>query len=99
MESEENKKPELELEDGRVEMTPQQVNILFYLLVKQNQELHPGSKMSFPLQVFKNLPKELAIHFERKHGRLFAWIPSKRKDRERKSSNIYIPKNKIITPN
>ena len=90
---------EIKLEEGSAEVTLQDVYVMFYLLVKQNQELNPGTQMSFPLEAFKNIPKKLGIHFQQKHGRLFVWIPSKRKDREKKKSCIYIPKNKIVTPN
>ncbi len=76
-------------------MTLRDIYVLFYVLVKQNQKLHPGSKMSFDLRVFKNLPKKIAVHFERKHGRLFAWIPGKPKER----SKLHLPMHEIINPN
>ncbi len=85
----------LELEEGSAKITLKDIYLLFYTLVKQNQKLHPGSKMSFDLRVFKNLPKKVQIHFERNHGRLFAWIPETPKDR--KKSRLYLPE--IITPN
>lgn len=89
---------ELNLEKGSVKLTLKDVYVLFYILVRQNQNLHPGSKMSFDLRVFKNLPKKVVIHFERKHGRLFVWLPGKQKDRKKKSG-LYLPPDKIITPN
>lgn len=89
---------EMKLEEGSCPMSLQDIYVLFYTLIKQNQALHPGSKMSFDLKLFKNLPKKIGIHFEKKHGRLFAWIPSKRKDRKKKS-NLYLPSHKIVTPN
>lgn len=90
--------PELNLEEGSANMTLKDVYVLFYLLVKQSQQLRPGSKMSFDLRVFKNLPKKIALHFERKHGRLFVWIPGKQKERKKKS-RLFLPGNRIINPN
>ena len=94
-----NQEPEekLDLEEGSCEMTLKDIYVLFYILVKQNQERNPGSQMSFPLELFKNLPKKLGVNFERKHGRLFAWIPSKAKDRKKKCKLI-LPERKIISP-
>ncbi len=86
------------LEKDSCQLSFKDIYILFYTLIKQNQALHPGSKMSFDLNLFKNLPKKISIHFEKKHGRLFAWIPSKRKDRKKKS-RLLLPRHKIITPN
>lgn len=94
-ESEESK---LNLEEGSAKITLKDVYVLFYILLKQNQKLHPGSKMAFDLKVFKNLPKKISVSFERKHGRLFAWIPEKPKERKKKS-RLFLPGHKIITPN
>ena len=89
---------ELELEEGSASVTLKDVYVMFYLLVRQNQKLRPGSKMSFDLRAFKNLPKKISVHFERKHGRLFVWIPGKQKERKKKS-RLYLPENKIIIAN
>ena len=43
----------LELEEGSAKVTLQDVYVMFYILLKQNQKLHPGSKMSFDLNAFK----------------------------------------------
>ena len=91
-------KDELNLEEGSAEVTFQDVYVMFYILLKQNQKLHPGSKMSFDLNAFKNLPKNIKVDFQRKHGRLFAWIPEKPKDRKKKSK-LFLPDHTIITPN
>lgn len=99
MVSPEPEKPEeLKLEEGSAEVTLQDIYMMFYVLLKQNQQLHPGSKMSFDLNVFKSLPKRLKVNFVREHGRLFAWIPEKPKDRKKKST-LYLPEHKIVTPN
>ena len=98
MVKQEPKEEKLNLEEGSTEITLKDIYVLFYILVKQSQKLHPGSKMSFDLRVFKNLPKKIKVHFERKHGRLFAWIPSKLKERKKKS-NIILIGGKVITPN
>lgn len=87
---------ELELEEGSADITLQDIYVMFYVLLKQNQKLHPGSKMSFDLRVFKNLPKKIAVNFEKKHGRLFAWIPFKR---EKPKSKLHLPPKNIITLN
>lgn len=93
------RKPKLKLEKDSANMTLQDIYAMFYILVRQSQELKPGSKMSFPLEVFKTLPKKPQIYFENKHGRLFAWIPTKPKDRKKKSKLHLPPKQKIITLN
>lgn len=90
--------PELELEEGSAEVTLQDVYVLFYLLVKQNQKQNPGTQMAFDLRVFKNLPKKLKVNFQQKDGKLLAWIPEKKKDREKKSL-LYLPTHEIIKPN
>lgn len=76
----------------------QDVTKMFYILVKQSQRQSPGSQMSFDLRVFKQLPKRLKLMFEKRHGRLFAWIPEKAKDRKKKSI-LTLPSRKLITPN
>jgi len=94
------KEPELNLEEGSAKVTLQDVYALFYILLRQNQKLHPGSKMSFDLNVFKGLPKQVKVNFQRKNGRLFAWIPEKPKDRKKvKKSRLWLPTHKIVTPN
>lgn len=90
---------ELNLEEGSSEVTLTDVYAMFYLLVKQNQKLHPGSKMSFDLNAFKTLPKKVAVNFMRKGNRLFAWIPEKPSDRKRKKVKLALPAHKIVTPN
>lgn len=97
----EAKMNEEELEGGSAKMTLTDIYAMFYLLVKQTQKAHPGSKMSFDLRSFKTLPKKPEVYFERKHGRLFAWIPEKPSDRKKqKKSNIIVPDTlKIIDPN
>ena len=93
-------KPEekLELEDGSAEVTLQDVYLMFYILLKQNQRLHQGGKISFDLRAFKNLPKEIKVNFQQKHGRLFAWVPETPKD-QKKKSNLHLPDHRIVTPN
>jgi len=91
--------PELNLEEGSAEVTLTDVYAMFYLLVKQNQKLHPGSKMSFDLKAFKTLPKKAGINFQRNGGRLFAWISTKQTDRKKKKSRLILPRHKIITIN
>ncbi len=98
MVSPESEKPEFNLEEGSTDMTLEDIYVLFYKLVEQNQKLHPKSKMSFDLNMFKNLPKKIAVTFEKKDGRLFAWIPEKPKDRKKKN-RLFLPENRIITLN
>ncbi len=90
-------KQEIQLEEGSIPITLKDVYVMFWVLVKQNQKQHPGSKMSFDLNIFKNLPKHIKVNFERSHGRLFAWIPGKA-NRKKKKSTLYLPKKKLITP-
>ena len=85
------KEPELNVEGAEITLTD--VYAMFYILVKQNQKLHPGSKMKFDLNAFKNLPKKVAINFLADKGKLLVWIPEKRK------SKIITTKHKIITVN
>ncbi len=96
MAEEDNK--DLNLEEGSAEVTLKDVYVMFYIMLKQSQTLKPGSKLSFPLSVFKNLPKNIKVDFQKKNGRLFAWIPEKTKVRK-KTSKIIMPKNRIITLN
>ena len=77
--------------------------VLFYLLVKQSQEQQkklgkPDTQMAFDLKVFENLPKQIKVNFQQKDGKLLAWIPEKKKDREKKSL-LYLPNHEIITRN
>lgn len=95
---EKNPDEELNLEEGSAKVTLQDVYVLFYLLVKQNQQRNPGTQMAFDLRVFKNLPKNLKVDFIQKDGKLLAWIPDKKKDREDKSL-LYLPNNEIVTLN
>jgi hypothetical protein len=85
---------ELNVEGAEVTLTD--VYAMFYLLLKQNQQLHPGSRMMFDLKAFKNLPKKVAINFlaDKEAGKLLAWIPEKRK-----RSKLVLPQHKIITVN
>jgi hypothetical protein len=87
-------KPELNVEGAEVTLTD--VYAMFYLLVKQNQKLNPGSKMAFDLNAFKNLPKKVEINFlaDKEAGKLLVWIPEKRK-----KSKLVLPKHKIVTVN
>ncbi len=102
-ESEKPEEPELELEEGSAKMTLQDIYALFYVLVRQSQEQAKkqgikSPRMSFDLKVFKTLPKKPILNFLNEDGRLFVWIPGKQKDRKKKS-NLYLPENRIITPN
>lgn len=90
---------ELDLEPGSAEVTLTDVYAMFYILVKQSQELKPGSRMAFDINAFAALPKKVAINFERKGKKLYAWIPGKQKDRKKKKSRLLLPGDKIITPN
>ncbi len=101
-EPENTEEPEekLNLEEGSANMTLKDVYVLFYILVKQSEQVHPGSKMSFDLRVFKNLPKKISVSFEKKDGRLFVWIPKKPKDRKKLTkSRLFLPNHEIINPN
>lgn len=85
--------PELNVEGAEVTLTD--VYAMFYIMLKQSQRLKPGSKMAFDLNAFKNLPKKVVINFLREKGKLFAWIPEKR----RKKTKLYLPEHKIVTVN
>lgn len=89
---------ELNLEEGSTNISLEDFYTMLYVLLRQSQEIKPGSQLSFPLQAFKNLPKKLEIEVERRHGRVFIWIPGKAKDRK-KPGKIIVPKNNIITLN
>ena len=91
------KEPELKLEEGSANVTLQDTYKMLYVLVKQSQNQHPGSVMSFDLKAFKCLPKNLKLNFQQKDGKLFVWIPEKR-DRKKKS-NLLFPRREIITLN
>lgn len=93
-----NPEEELSLEEGSAEVTLQDVYVLFYLLVKQNQHQNPGTQMAFDLKAFKNLPKQIKVNFQQKDGKLYAWIPEKKKDRKKKSL-LYLPNHAIIKQN
>ena len=94
------KKPELNLEEGSAKITLRDVYVMFYILVKQSEQVRPGSKMSFDLRAFKNLPKKISVSFEKKDGRLFVWIPEKPKDRKKLTkSKLFLPDDRIITLN
>lgn len=99
LEQENTEEPDLNLEEGSAEVTLTDVYAMFYLLVKQNQKLHPGSKMSFDVNAFKTLPKKVAVNFLREGNKLYAWIPGKQKDRKKKKSRLILPPQKLITPN
>ncbi len=88
-----------ELNNEEAEVTLTDVYAMFYILVKQNQKLHPGSKMAFDVNAFKNMPKKVAINFLREGNKLYAWIPGKQKDRKKKKSSLILPQHKLITPN
>ena len=84
------------------EMTKDDICAMFYILVRQNQQVKPGSpnldpgkKLSFDLKVFKTLPKEPALVFVKEHGRLFVSIPVKPSDRKKKS-RLHLPKIRIV---
>jgi len=87
---------EQELNVEGAEITLRDVYAMFYLLVKQNQTLNPGSKMMFDLKAFKNLPKKVAVSFlaDKEVGKLLVWIPEKRK-----KSKLVLPQHKIVTVN
>jgi len=87
---------ELNLEEGSAKVTLTDVYAMFYLMLKQNQTINPGSKMMFDLKAFKTLPKKVAINFlaDKEAGKLLAWIPEKRKQ-----SKLVLPQHKIITVN
>ena len=87
--------PELNVEGAEVTLTD--VYAMFYLLVKQNQKLHPGSRMSFDLKAFKELPNKVAMNFLREDDKLFVWIPEKRK--KKRKSKLFLPEHKIVTVN
>lgn len=89
---------DLNLEEGSAEVTLKDVYVMFFILLKQSQAIKPGSKLSFPLSAFKNLPGQIKVNFQKKDGRLFAWIPEKPKDRK-KVSKLIFPNNRIITLN
>jgi len=89
-------KNKLEVEEGSAPITLEDIYKMFYILLRQSQDLKPGSKMSFPLEVFKTLPKQIQVSFERKHGRLFAWIPEKKSERKKAKSRLLLPNDKII---
>lgn len=100
-----SKNPELELEEGSCPMTLHDIYAMFYVLVRQNQqvkpgspELDPGKKLSFDLKVFDTLPKKPTLVFRKEHGRLFVSIPLKPSDRKKKS-RLHLPKKRIITNN
>lgn len=90
---------EIQQNDGSAKVTLEDVYKMFYILIRQAQELQPGVKLSFPLGVFKTLPKQIKVNFQQKSGRLFAWIPEKRNRQPKKKSKLALPSHEIITPN
>jgi hypothetical protein len=84
-----------EVPESPPKMSLKDIYVLFFVLVKQNQKVHPGSKMSFDLNIFKTLPKDMKITFERKDGRLFAYVPEKAQRKKRRL--LLPPDKKIIT--
>lgn len=89
---------DIELEEGSAEVTLQDVYAMFYLMVRQNQNLRPGSKLQFDIRAFFNLPKKVSLNFQRVNNNLQVWIPEKPSERK-KVSRIIVPTYDIITPN
>jgi hypothetical protein len=94
-----------EIQENTIAMTKDDICAMFYMLVRQNHqvkpgspELDPGKKLSFDLKLFKTLPKKPELIFVKEHGRLFVSIPMKPSDRKKKS-NLHLPKKRIITNN
>ncbi len=93
---------DLTLEAGSCEMTLHDIYAMFYILVRQNHQIKPGhpeldpqKKLSFPVEVFKTLPKKPKLVFLKEHGRIFVSIPLKPSDLKKKSG-LHLPKKKII---
>ena len=89
---------DIQLEEGSAEVTLQDIYAMFYIMVKQNQTVRPGSKICFNVKAFKNLPKKVSLNFQRVGNKLQVWIPEKPKDRQKKPE-IIVPTYDIITPN
>jgi hypothetical protein len=85
-------------DEKKIQITVEDIAKLFYLLLKQNQRLHPGGKLSFDTKAFKNMPQKLVMNFENKSGRLFCWIPEKPSDRKKKNMKVVLPDKRIFIP-
>ena len=99
----ENTDLSMKLGKGSCPMTLHDIYAMFYILVRQNQqkkqgsaELDPGKKLSFPLEVFKTLPKVPKLIFEKEHGRLFVSIPVKPNSQKKKKRKLFLPDRRII---
>ena len=80
-----------------INMSPEQVCALFYILVRQNECMGEGNVMSFPLELFKTLPKSPKLLFEKKDGCLVVTIPEDSDGfGKKKESDIFVPENKLI---
>ena len=88
-----------EVEQGSCPIDLEDIYKMFYILVRQNQEANPGTVLSFPIDVFKTLPKKLQMSFEKKGGRLFCSVPYEegRSSRKKKKSALLLPRSGIIT--
>jgi hypothetical protein len=85
-------------QEPQPEVTLQDTYQMFYILVHQTQEMHPGKCLAFPLSLFKVLPKNLKMNFQQKDNKLHVWIPEKPSDRKKTGGKIIYPETLVINP-
>ena len=93
-------KDKFEVEEGSAPISQEDIIKMFFILIRQNQEVNNGATMSFPLEIFKTLPKKLELSFEKKDGRLFVSVPFEEGRKKRKKrSTLLLPANHLILHN
>lgn len=76
-------------------ITANQVNALFWVLVRQNQNMGENNVLRFPMELLKTVPKNPQLLFEKKGGFLLARIPGE-EAKMPEQSDIYVPDKKLI---
>ena len=80
-------------------MSPEQICAMFYVLVRQNQCMGDDNVMSFPMELFKTLPKKPKLLFYKKNGCLVAKVPDEdiaEIKALQEKPDIYVEEKKII---
>lgn len=86
---------QMQIAEGSAKITLNDVYAMFYVLVRQNEQMADGNVMSFPLEVFKTLPKKPRLQFINQDGFLTVTIPD---DNEFKAgkTDLYLPEKSLI---
>lgn len=85
----------MRLSAGSADITLNDIYAMFYVLVRQNKAQGKDNVMSFPLGVFKTLPKSPQLSFINKDGCLIVDIPEE-DDPNAEKSDLYLPNKQLI---